>query len=167
MAFNPKLKTMEHLDDTDIKILEILQEDCRLTNKEIAAKVNLSSTPVFERIKRLEKAGYIKKYVAVLDNEKLHRGFVVYCYLKFKQLNTQIAKEFTNAIMAMEEIAECYNISGEFDYMLKIQAPDMNYYRRFLIDTIGKFEYVGSIHSVFVMDRIKHTYGVGLGKENK
>ena len=83
-------------DQTDLQILRILQEDCRLTTKELAAKVNLSSTPVYDRVKRLEKEGFIRKYVAILDYDKLNKGFSVFCNVKLKQLNADIANDFVN-----------------------------------------------------------------------
>ena len=117
---------METLDKKDLQILRTLQENARLTTKELAARVNLSSTPVFERLRRLENGGYIKKYIAVLDAEKLNLGFVVFCRVKLSKLNREIATEFTRIIQDIPEVTECYNISGSYDYLLKIHAPNMN-----------------------------------------
>lgn len=153
---------MERLDKTDIEILRVIQENSRLTNKEIASKVNLSSTPVFERIKRLESEGYIKKYMAVLDADKLNQGFIVYCNVKLLKLNRDLAKEFINQIMEVKEVTECYNVSGAFDYMLKIHAPNMGYYREFIMNVIGAMPNVGSIESIFVMEEVKHTFSIPL-----
>ena len=125
---------MEILDKTDLQILRVLQNNSRLTTKELAAKVNLSPTPVFERVKRLEANGYIKKYVAVLDPAKLNRGFVVFCSVKLRRLNRDIAAEFTRIVREIPEVTECYNISGDYDYLLKIHAPDMKYYQEFIIN---------------------------------
>ena len=109
---------MDTLDQTDLKILRILQQNARLTNKELAAQVNLSTTPVFERLKRLERNGYIKKYVAVLDAEKLNRGFIVFCNVKMRRLSKEIARDFMERMLNIPEVTECYNISGQFYYML-------------------------------------------------
>ena len=147
-------------DKTDLRILKALQTNCRLTNKELAAKVNLSTTPVYDRVRKLEKEGFIKKYVAILDYEKLNRGFGVFCNLKLTQINPKIANEFIKFIADIPEVTECYNISGEYDYLLKIQAPDMKYYQSFLINTLGKFDYIAGIHSVFVMEEVKQSYGI-------
>lgn len=152
----------EYLDRTDLLILDTLQHNARMTNKELAAKVHLSPTPVFERWKRLEREGYIRKYIAVLDANKLNRGFVVFCSVKLNRLNTETANDFTARIKAMPEVTECYNISGHFDYMLKLHSFDMKQYQRFLIDVLGKIESVASIESTFVMEEIKHEYGVGV-----
>jgi Lrp/AsnC family leucine-responsive transcriptional regulator len=148
------------LDSTDLQILRALQENARLTTKELAARVNLSTTPVFERMKRLEKEGYIKKYVAVLDAEKLGRGFTVYCSVKLKQMTQSVAREFISVIRDIPQVAECYNISGEYDYLLKIQAPDMKYYNEFIINVLGNIDAIGSILSSFVMNEIKNTHGL-------
>ena len=150
------------LDAVDLQILRALQENARLTTKELAARVNLSTTPVFERLKRLEKGGWIKKYVAVLDAEKLGRGFMVFCSVKLKQMNRQVARDFVSVIRDIPQVAECYNVSGEYDYLLKIQAPDMKYYNDFLINTLGTIDSLGSIQSWFVMDEVKNSYGFSL-----
>ena len=143
-----------------MQILRTLQENARLTIKELAARVSLSSTPVFERLKRLEAGGYIKKYIAVLDAEKLNRGFVVFCHVKMDRLNREIAQEFSRIVRDIPEVTECYNISGSFDYLLKIHAPDMKYYQKFVLNVLGTIEHLASLESVFVMDEVKHAYGI-------
>ena len=153
---------MDTLDQTDLKILRILQQNARLTNKELAAQVNLSTTPVFERLKRLERNGYIKKYVAVLDAEKLHRGFIVFCNVRMRRLSKEIARDFMERMLNIPEVTECYNISGQFDYMLKIHAPDMRYYQEFVLNQLGTIENLGSLESTFVMDTVKLEYGIGV-----
>ena len=150
------------LDQVDLQILRALQENARLTTKELAAKVNLSTTPVFERLKRLERGGFICKYVAVLDAEKLGRGFMVFCSVKLKQMNRGIARDFISVIKDIPQVAECYNVSGEYDYLLKIQAPDMKYYNEFIINVLGNIDSIGSILSSFVMDEIKNTHAIYL-----
>lgn len=151
---------MESLDKTDLQILRILQENARLTTKELAVRVNLSSTPVFERLKRLESHGYIKKYIAVLDAEKLDQGFVVFCKVKLRRLNKLIANDFIQVVQDIPEVTECYNISGEYDYLLKIHAPNMKYYQQFLLEVLGTIDSLGSLESTFVMDEVKHVYGI-------
>lgn len=153
---------MVTLDKVDLEILRTLQDDGRLTMRELASRVSLSSTPVFERLKRLEANGYIMKYMAVLDANKLHRGFTVFCNVKLRRLNTEIAMDFTERIMNIPEVTECYNTSGNFDYMLKINASDMKTYQEFLINTLGTIDSLGSVESTFVMDTVKHVYGINL-----
>lgn len=152
----------ERLDKIDLQILRILQENARLTTKELAARVSLSSTPVFERLKRLESGGYIKRYIAVLDAGKLNQGFVVFCKVKMQRLSYEIATEFARIIRDIPEVTECYNISGAFDYLLKIHVSDMKHYQEFILNVLGRIDHLGSLESVFVMDELKHEYGIHL-----
>ena len=153
---------IEKLDRTDIQILKNLQENGRMTVKELAMKVHLSTTPVFERMKRLENEGYIQRYTAVLNPAKLGRGFIVFCSVRLRRMGKDIAHDFVTRVKDIPEVAECYNISGEFDYLLKIYAPDMQYYNNFIIDTLGTIDSLGSLQSWFVMNEIKNSYGFGL-----
>lgn len=150
------------LDNIDLQILRALQENARLTTKELAAQVHLSTTPVFERMKRLEREGFILKYVAVLDAGKLGRGFTVFCSVKLKQMTRSVARNFISVIKDIPQVIECYNISGEYDYLLKIQASDMKYYNEFIINVLGNIDSIGSILSSFVMDEIKNTHALYL-----
>ncbi|MBQ0024898.1 MAG: Lrp/AsnC family transcriptional regulator [Bacteroidales bacterium] len=148
------------LDEVDLKILRLLQEDAKLTTKQLADKVNLSTTPVFERLKRLEREGFIKKYIAVLDADKLGYGFQVFCSVKLKQMSREVAKAFVSVVKDIPQVTACYNVSGEFDYLLSINAPDMHYYNDFIINVLGTVESIGSIHSTFVMKEIKQTHSL-------
>ena len=150
------------LDNIDLQILRALQENARLTTKELAAQVHLSTTPVFERVKRLEREGFILKYAAVLDAGKLGRGFTVFCSVKLKQMTRSVARNFISVIRDIPQVAECYNISGEYDYLLKIQASDMKYYNEFIINVLGNIDSIGSVLSSFVMDEIKNTHALYL-----
>lgn len=154
------MSNIEKLDKVDLQILRALQDNARLTTKELAAKVCLSSTPVFERLKRLETNGYIKKYMAVLDAEKLNQGFMVFCKIKMERMSYDIASEFSEVISNIPEVTECYNISGSFDYLLKIYASDMKHYQSFILNVLGRIEHLAALESVFVMDIIKHDYGL-------
>ena len=148
------------LDKIDVQMLRVLQENGRLTIKELASRVSLSSTPVFERLRRLEAGGYIRKYVALLDAEKVNHGFAVYCNVKLARINTETHQVFAAAVETFPEVTECYNISGDYDYLLKIQVRDMREYQRFLVNSLGRVEGVASMQSVFVMDEIKHSYAL-------
>jgi len=147
-------------DKIDMKILAVLQENANLKIKELSAAVGLSVTPVFERLKRLEKDGFIKKYTVILDADKLNIGFVVFCTVKMLLVNEEVNNEFVKAISAIPEITECYNISGEYDYLLKVHAANMEAYRNIYLHTLGKLKNVASIQSIFVMDESKHEYGL-------
>ena len=150
----------ERLDKTDIQMLKALQENGRITVKDLALKVHLSTTPVFDRMHRLEEEGYIQRYTAILNPARLGRGFIVFCSVRLRHMGRDIAHDFVSRIQDIPEVAECYNISGEFDYLLKIYAPDMKYYNDFIINTLGSIESLGSIQSSFVMNEIKNSYGV-------
>ena len=148
------------LDEKDIEILRALQRNARLTNKELAAQVHLSTTPTYERVKRLERQGFIKQYATVLDANKLNKGFAVFCSVKLRRLNSDYALAFTEMIKQVPEVTECYNISGSFDYLLRIQAADMKSYQQLLLNVIGRHENIDSLESTFVMDEVKYSYGV-------
>lgn len=152
----------EMLDEIDLQILKILQNNAKLTTKELADAVNLSPTPVFERQKRLERQGYIKKYIAVLDPEKLGRGLLVFCKVKLKQINHEIAEAFTRRIQYIPEVIECYNTSGAYDYLLKVRTRDMKQYQDFILTKLGDIDSVGSIESMFVMSEVKQKYGINI-----
>ena len=152
----------EILDEIDLQILKTLQKNAKLTTKELAEAVHLTPTPVFERQKRLEKHGYIKKYVAVLDPEKLGQGLQVYCKVKLKQINHEIADAFVRKIQRIPEVTECYNTSGSYDYLLKVRAHDMKQYQEFVLNKLGEIESLGSIESTFVMSEVKQNYGINL-----
>ena len=152
----------ETLDQTDLQTLKTLQKNSKLTTKELSDAVHLTPTPVFERQKRLERQGYIKKYVAVLDPEKLGQGLLVFCKVKLKQINHEIADAFTHRIMRIPEVTECYNTSGAYDYLLKVRARDMKQYQEFVLTKLGDIDSVASIESTFVMSEIKQNYGINL-----
>ncbi|MBP5770546.1 MAG: Lrp/AsnC family transcriptional regulator [Bacteroidaceae bacterium] len=153
---------METLDTIDLQILRTLQKNAKLTTKELADVVHLTPTPVFERQKRLERQGYIKKYVAVLDPDKLNQGLLVFCKVKLKQINHEIADAFVRRIMRIPEVIECYNTSGTYDYLLKVRAADMRQYQEFVLNKLGDIESLGSIESTFVMSEVKQNYGIYL-----
>ena len=153
---------MENLDQIDLKILRTLQKNAKLTTKELAEAVNLTPTPVFERQKRLEKQGYIKRYVAVLDPDKLNQSLMVICMVKLQQINNSIAQRFMAEINKLPEVIECYNTSGNYDYMLKVRSSDMKHYQEFILNKLGVIENVGSIESTFVMSEVKQNNGINI-----
>ncbi|HCN49443.1 MAG TPA: Lrp/AsnC family transcriptional regulator [Chryseobacterium sp.] len=151
---------MEELDNKDVQLLRLLQKNAKLTVKELAKEVNLSPSPVFERVKRLEQEGYVKRYAAVLDAEKLNRGFTVFCQIKLKIHDRSVGYDFVNEILEIEEVAECYNISGDFDFLLKVQVRDMKHYQDFVFNKLGSVDSIGSTHSTFVMAEVKNNHGL-------
>lgn len=145
------------LDTIDIAIINELQKDSRLSVRELSSRVHRSATPVFERLKRLEADGIITGYTVRLNLDKIGRGFTVFCNVRLKHINTDIHVAFAQAVHEMAEVAECYNVSGAFDYMLKVQVPDMHTYRHFVTDKLGQLEMLDSVQSVFVMEDIKQS----------
>lgn len=151
---------MEKLDNTDLKILRALQANAKLTTKELADMVNLSPTPVFERQKRLEREGYIKRYSAILNAEKLGNGILVFCNIVLKQHGKKYGHQFMSAVAGIQEVTECYNTSGDYDFMMKVYVKDMKHYQDFVLNTLGEIECIGSLHSVFVIGEVKEACGV-------
>ena len=153
---------MDTLDKTDLQILRTLQRNAKLTTKELADAVHLTPTPVFERQKRLERNGYIKRYVAVLDPERLNQGLMVFCKVKLKQINHEIADDFARRIKHIPEVTECYNTSGSYDYLLKVRTSDMKQYQEFILNKLGNIESLASLESTFVMSEVKQEYGINI-----
>ncbi|MBR5834097.1 MAG: Lrp/AsnC family transcriptional regulator [Bacteroidales bacterium] len=151
---------MEYLDRTDILILRELQKNANLTTKELAAKVNLSPSPVFERQKRLEREGYIRKYVAVVDPIKTGNGIMVLCNVRLKHHSKEYSQQFTSVIAVIDEVVECFNTSGDYDYQLKIYARSMQDYQNLVLGTLGDLDCIGSLHSIFVIGEVKNSFSV-------
>ena len=145
------------IDAKDLSILALLQQNARITVKEISEKIHLSTTPVHERIKRMENDGIIKQYVTLVDHSKVKRGLMVICYVSLKAHSKNAGTKFINAINEMNEIIECYSISGEFDFMLKVVEENMDTYYNFHVNKLSQIENIGNVQSVFVMGIIKDT----------
>lgn len=153
-----KSSVTPNLDQRDLSILRLLQKNARITVKEISGKVNLSTTPVYERIKRMEAAGVIKEYATLVDPAKVKKGLMVICYVSLKQHNKTAGTRFIKTIQEMNEVIECYNISGEFDFMLKVVAENMDDYYHFHVNKLSEAENIGNVQSVFVMGIVKQTH---------
>lgn len=148
----------EKLDEIDRKILRLLQENSRQTVKELAAEVNLSATPTFERQKRLERDGVIKRYSAVVDYQKLGNSVIVLCNIRLKQHTHDLIQQFMDTVQNIEQITECYNTTGDFDFQIKVYARDMQAYQNFMLNTLGNIDCIGSLHSVIVIGEIKNSH---------
>lgn len=155
---------MGKLDETDIRILQELQKDGKLTAKELAAKVNLSSSPTFERQKRLEREGYIERYTALVNPQKVGNGFIVFCNIQLKKHGKEIGEQFMAAVQDIEEVTECYNTSGDYDFMMKVFVRDMAHYQDFVLNTLGVIDSIGQLHSVFVIGEVKNSHAIPLPK---
>lgn len=152
----------QDLDSTDLLILQELQQDGHLTIKELSQKVHLSVSPVYERVRRLEREGFIKGYVAVLDAEKMDCGFVAFCYLKMKQHSHENAVQIMERVQDIPEIVECHNVSGDFDFLLKIYVKNMKQYQEFVMRILGDIPAIGSLNSSFVLGEVKNSHRLPL-----
>lgn len=148
------------LDQKDLAILKLLQHNARITVKEISDKVHLSTTPVYERIKWMEEQGIIKQYATLIDHTKVKKGLMVIVYVSLKQHNKTAGAKFIKAINEMTEVLECYNISGEFDFMLKVVEENMDRYYDFHVNRLSEIENIGNVQSIFVMGVVKETHNV-------
>jgi len=145
------------LDETDKKILELLQEDAQLTLKDIANQINLSLTPVHDRVKQLEKEGFIEKYVALLNKKKVGNHLTVYCQVTLIKQTIDLSDAFNEAILQLPEVVECSFVSGTFDYLLKVVLPDMESYHDFHQKKLSIMPQVALINSFFMITEVKNT----------
>jgi Lrp/AsnC family transcriptional regulator, leucine-responsive regulatory protein len=146
------------IDEKDKAILQLLQENAKLTVREIAHQVHLSPTPVHERIKRMEDSGIIRQYAALVDHSKVKKGLMVICYVSLKEHNKRSGAKFIKTMNELREVIECYNISGEFDFMLKVAVENMDAYYDFHVNKLSQLENIGQVQSTFVMSVIKQTH---------
>lgn len=144
------------LDKTDVQLLELLQSDALLTNKEMADKLGKTITPIYERIRRLEKEGYITRYCAIVDKKKIGKSLVAFTNVQLKQHAQSILLSFEKAIVKFEEVMECYHMTGVYDYLLKIVVADMTAYHDFIVNKLAKLTDIGTVQSSFVMTEVKH-----------
>lgn len=150
------------LDSLDISILKLLQKDAKLTNKALSAKLSLSVTAIYERIKKLEKSGIIDNYVALVSKEKVERSFVAFCHIKLIQHTQDNVKKFEKEVVKIREVLECYHLSGDYDYLLKVHVKDMETYRHFMIEKLTNLNHIGSTHSMFMINQVKHTTALNI-----
>ncbi|WP_394749213.1 Lrp/AsnC family transcriptional regulator [Spongiimicrobium salis] len=153
---------MPVLDETDKKLLELLQDDSKKTNKAYADQLNLSTTAVYERIKRLERTGVITKYVALVDKKKVNKSYMVFCHVRLIQHTKEFIGQFEREIGKLKEVTECYHVSGDYDYILKIHVDDMQTYRDFMITKLTAIHHIGSTHSTFMIGQVKHTTAIAI-----
>ena len=149
-------------DAIDHNLLELLQNDSKQTNKELSNKLMLSVTAVYERIKKLERAGIIEKYVALVNKEKINKSFVVFCSIKLVQHSKDYVIKFEREVAKLDEVTECYHISGDYDYLLKILVEDMEAYREFMVKKLTSIDHIGSTHSAFMINDVKYTTAINL-----
>lgn len=145
------------MDAIDKKLLGLLQNDTKKTTKELSMVLNLSATAVYERIKKLEREGVISKYVAILDRNKVEKAFVVFCHVKLIQHTKDFVTTFENEVVKLNEVLECFHVSGDYDYILKVCVKDMEEYRKFMVTKLTALQHIGSTHSSFMIGEVKNT----------
>jgi Lrp/AsnC family leucine-responsive transcriptional regulator len=154
---NPKL-----LDRTDRRILECLQADGRISNVQLARKVNLTPTPCIERVKRLERQGYIRGYTAILEPELVNAGLLVFVEIDLSHNSPNAFRRFREEAQKLPEILECHLVSGNFDYLIKARVSDVKAYRELLGDKILSLPGVNGSRSYVVMEEVKETTNLTL-----
>ena len=143
------------LDRTDYRILEILQQDGRITNVDLAEQVHLSPPPCLERVKRLEREGYIEKYVGILNPYKLNAGLLAFIQVTLHSTASKDLEKFNSAVTSLDQVQECHMVSGGFDYLIKVRASDMQAYRNFLGHELADIPNVRETHTYVVMQEVK------------
>lgn len=151
---------MLKIDETDKRLLQLLQSDCKKTTAAYAHQLNLSTTAVYERIKRLEKTGVIEGYVALLDRQKINKAFTVLCHIRLVQHIKDNVLKFEREVLKLDEVVECFHISGDYDYILKIHVRNMEAYREFMVAKLTAIDNIGSTQSSFVIKEVKHTTAI-------
>jgi Lrp/AsnC family transcriptional regulator, leucine-responsive regulatory protein len=145
------------MDNTDRRLLQALQRDGRITNVDLAKQAHLSPAACFERVKRLQRDGYIARYTALLDAGKVDRGLLIFVEIVLEKMGSDIFDEFAKAARRQPEILECHIVAGGFDYLIKVRVKNMNAYRRFLGDVLIRLPGVRETHTYAVMEEVKNT----------
>lgn len=143
------------MDKIDRSIVLLLQKDGKITIKQIAERLNLTTTPIFERVKKLEREGYIKSYKAILDRKKVGLQLMVFCNVTLNLHQTDYLKKFEKDIQQFPEVVECYHVAGTFDYLIKIYAENMERYQDFLSNKLASLDNISKVQSSFVMTEVK------------
>ncbi|HCF03296.1 Lrp/AsnC family transcriptional regulator [Flavobacterium sp.] len=144
------------MDAIDKRILMVLQNDAKANIKIIAEKSGLSVSPTFARIKKLEQLGYIKKYVALLDEVKIGKFIQVFCQVTLSIHSKEVIDNFKKQIAKLHDVMGCYHVSGNYDFLLKIAVKDMNEYQQFAVEKLSVIEGISNVQSTFVLEEIKN-----------
>lgn len=145
-----------NLDNKDLEILSRLQKDSTITHKQLSKHLGLSTTAVYERVKKLEREGVIKKYAAILDHKSMGMELMIIAHVKLVRHTQSNIEEFEKHILGLNEVMECYHVNGDYDYILKMTFRSMDEYRDFMIKQISSLPCIGNTHSIFVVDEIKN-----------
>jgi Lrp/AsnC family leucine-responsive transcriptional regulator len=150
------------LDNIDRKLINLLQQDSKQTTKQLSLQLNLSATAVYERVKKLENQKIIEKYVAIINKNKIEKSFLVFCHIKLIQHSKEHVTTFEREVLKLEEVSECFHVSGDYDYILKVFVKDMDAYRSFVVTKLTAIKYIGSTHSTFTIEQVKNTTAINL-----
>lgn len=150
------------LDTLDKQLLKLLQTESKQTNKALSYALGLSVTAVYERIKKLENNGVIQKYVAILNKKAVEKDFVAFCHVKLVQHSQDYVVKFEREVRKLDEVLECYHLSGDYDYLLKVIVKDMPAFRDFMVKKLTSIDHIGSTHSMFMINEVKHTTAITL-----
>ncbi len=150
------------MDKIDKKILMQLQENAKQNTKEIAHKVGLSVTPTYERIKKLEQKKVIKSYVALLDRNKIEKEIIAFCQITLLKQQKKLGDNFKREILLLPDIMACHQISGNYDYLLKIEVDDIAAFHKFINEKLSIIEGISTIHSSFVLNSVKDSTAYNL-----
>jgi len=150
------------LDRTDLRILELLQKEGRLTNQDLAERVSLSPSPCLRRLKRLEEAGVIRGYVALLDPDRIGLGLLAYVSVKLEKRDKMPMDDFRARVQGWPEVLACYAMTGEMDYLLRVHVEDLQHFSRFVMDQLLRQPGVVDVRSSFALERIKETTALPL-----
>ena len=156
---------MPKLDASDLQILNLLQQDGRMTIKELSKRLNLSTTPIFERIKKLEKSGIIDRYIAVLNPEKLGKKLTAFAHISIKDHSKKQVEGFVEQVISFPEVLECHYVTGASDFMIKVLVEDIEKYNYFVMNKLSVVPNIGKVESLFSMSVRKKTMTVPLGGE--
>ena len=148
------------LDRIDYKILRLLQGNARMTNADLARSVNLSPTPCLERVRRLEKEGFILDYVTLLNPHKLGAGVISFVQVLLDRTNPDVFGRFKTQVSLCPEVLECHMVAGGFDYLLKVRTRSMLEYRNFLGETLARMSDIKQTHTYVVMEEVKATHAI-------
>ena len=153
------MSTTYFLDETDKQILGILQLDASLTSKEVAQQVNKSTAAVHERIRKLKREGYIKKIVAILDRKKIQKNLVAFCHILLHNHSTSTLQEFEQSVIKLPEVLECLQMTGAFDFILRVAVEDMDEYQDFYRNKLATLPNVTTVQSFFILSEAKSDFG--------
>lgn len=151
------------LDAIDKKLLISLQKDAKQTTKELALQMGLSNTAVYERVRKLEREGVIRQYTVMVDRQKVNKAFVVFCHIRLTQHTKENVSQFEKEVVTLSEVQECYHVSGDYDYILKIHVADMDDYRNFMLTKLTNLKHIGNTHSIFMIGEVKNSSVIEVG----